>query len=52
MAAALHLVGVPWWAVAKNLVPPHLSLDGGYLTVVVAVFGTTISLAGRRGSRE
>jgi Mn2+/Fe2+ NRAMP family transporter len=43
MAAALHLVGVPWWAVAKNLVLPHLSLDGGYLTVVVAVFGTTIS---------
>jgi len=29
--------------VAKNLVFPHVSLAGGYLTVVVAVFGTTIS---------
>jgi NRAMP (natural resistance-associated macrophage protein)-like metal ion transporter len=36
-------VGVPWLAVAKNLVFPHVSLAGGYLTVVVAVFGTTIS---------
>ena len=39
----VFVVGVPWWAVAKNLVLPHLSLDGSYLTVVVAVFGTTIS---------
>ena len=28
---------------AKNLVFPHISLAGDYLTVVVAVFGTTIS---------
>ncbi len=37
------MVGVPWAIVAKNLVLPHISLDGGYLTVIVAVFGTTIS---------
>jgi Mn2+/Fe2+ NRAMP family transporter len=29
--------------VAKNLVLPHISLASNYLTVVVAVFGTTIS---------
>jgi Mn2+/Fe2+ NRAMP family transporter len=29
--------------VVRNLVLPHISLAGGYLTVVVAVFGTTIS---------
>jgi len=27
----------------KNLILPHISLAGSYLTVVVAVFGTTIS---------
>ncbi len=39
----VFVVGVPWAIVAKNLVLPHISLDGGYLTVIVAVFGTTIS---------
>ena len=39
----VFVVGVPWLTVAKNLVLPHISLAGGYLTVVVAVFGTTIS---------
>ncbi len=39
----VFVVGVPWGVVARNLVLPHISLDGGYLTVVVAVFGTTIS---------
>ncbi|RBP09195.1 Mn2+/Fe2+ NRAMP family transporter [Roseiarcus fermentans] len=39
----VFVVGVPWWSVAKSLVLPHISLDGGYLTVIVAVFGTTIS---------
>ena len=37
------VVGVPWLTVAKNLVLPHISLAGDYLTVVVAIFGTTIS---------
>jgi Mn2+/Fe2+ NRAMP family transporter len=36
-------VGVPWGTVARNLVLPHLEFSGSYLTVVVAVFGTTIS---------
>ena len=36
-------VGVPWVTVARNLVLPHLEFSGSYLTVVVAVFGTTIS---------
>ena len=39
----VFVVGVPWWIVAQNLVLPHVSLEDGYLTVVVAVFGTTIS---------
>jgi NRAMP (natural resistance-associated macrophage protein)-like metal ion transporter len=39
----VFVVGVPWLTVAKNLILPHVSLAGGYLTVVVAVFGTTIS---------
>jgi NRAMP (natural resistance-associated macrophage protein)-like metal ion transporter len=39
----VFVVGVPWGTVATNLVLPHVSLAGNYLTVVVAVFGTTIS---------
>ena len=39
----VFVVGVPWAIVAKSLVLPHFSLDGKYLTVIVAVFGTTIS---------
>ena len=41
--ATVFAVGVPWLAVARNLVLPHISPSGDYLTVVVAVFGTTIS---------
>jgi NRAMP (natural resistance-associated macrophage protein)-like metal ion transporter len=41
--ATVFIVGVPWGAVAENLVLPHVSAAGDYLTVVVAVFGTTIS---------
>src|SRR5476649_2311284 len=39
----VFVVGVPWLTVARNLVLPQISLSGDYLTVVVAVFGTTIS---------
>jgi Mn2+/Fe2+ NRAMP family transporter len=39
----VFVVGVPWGVVAKNLVWPHISLAANYLTVVVGVFGTTIS---------
>ena len=41
--AAVFAVGVPWLAVAQNLVVPHIELSGNYLAIVVAVFGTTIS---------
>jgi Mn2+/Fe2+ NRAMP family transporter len=39
----VFVVGVPWLTVGQKILFPHISLDGGYLTVVVAVFGTTIS---------
>jgi NRAMP (natural resistance-associated macrophage protein)-like metal ion transporter len=41
--AVVFAVGVPWLTVARNLVLPEINLSSGYLTVVVAVFGTTIS---------
>ena len=41
--ATVFVVDVPWRTVAVNLVAPPLRLDGEYLTVVVAVLGTTIS---------
>ena len=41
--ATAFVVGVPWRDVALNLVIPHIELTGSYLTVVVAMFGTTIS---------
>ena len=41
--ATAFAVGVPWLTVAQNLVAPHIQFSSDYLTVVVAVFGTTIS---------
>lgn len=41
--ATVFVVGVPWLTVAENLLLPHIRISGDYLTVVVAVFGTTIS---------
>jgi NRAMP (natural resistance-associated macrophage protein)-like metal ion transporter len=41
--ATVFVVGVPWLHVARQMVLPHVSLSGAYLTTVVAVFGTTIS---------
>jgi NRAMP (natural resistance-associated macrophage protein)-like metal ion transporter len=41
--ATVFVVGVPWPTVARNLVLPHIKFDADYLTVVVALFGTTIS---------
>ncbi len=37
------VVHVPWATVGYNLVVPHISLDAGYITAVVAILGTTIS---------
>ena len=41
--ATVFAVGVPWPTVALNLVVPHIEWTGSYITVLVAVFGTTIS---------
>jgi Mn2+/Fe2+ NRAMP family transporter len=41
--ATVFAVGVPWPTVAFNLVVPHMEWTGSYITVLVAVFGTTIS---------
>jgi len=41
--ATVFVVGVPWGTVFTHLLVPHLSLRADYLTVIVAVFGTTIS---------
>jgi NRAMP (natural resistance-associated macrophage protein)-like metal ion transporter len=37
------IVDVPWSTVAESIAIPKITLDVGYLTVVVAVLGTTIS---------
>ena len=41
--AVAFVVDVPWSKVAYNLVVPKIAFDAAYLTVVVAVLGTTIS---------
>jgi len=41
--ATVFVVGVPWGAVLLHLVVPRIEWTGAYFTVVVAVFGTTIS---------
>lgn len=41
--ATLFAVKLDWGDIGYHLVVPHISWTGSYLTVVVAVFGTTIS---------
>ena len=41
--AVVFMVNVPWMQVARHTLLPHLALDAGAITVIVAVFGTTIS---------
>jgi NRAMP (natural resistance-associated macrophage protein)-like metal ion transporter len=41
--ATVFVVGVPWLEVGRNLVLPNVGLNGDSLTMVVALFGTTIS---------
>ena len=41
--AVAFSVKVPWLEVARSLVVPEIKLDAAYLTVVVAILGTTIS---------
>jgi NRAMP (natural resistance-associated macrophage protein)-like metal ion transporter len=42
-AATVFIVGVSWLTVARDLVVPNIQWSSDYFTVVVAVFGTTIS---------
>jgi NRAMP (natural resistance-associated macrophage protein)-like metal ion transporter len=37
------VVQIPWKTVGFNLVVPHVTFDGSYITAVVAILGTTIS---------
>ena len=37
------VVHIPWGLVAQRMVAPHIRLSADYLTVVVAILGTTIS---------
>ncbi|NTI33006.1 NRAMP family divalent metal transporter [Rhizobium rhizogenes] len=37
------VVHIPWATVGYNLIVPHITFDGPYITAVVAVLGTTIS---------
>jgi NRAMP (natural resistance-associated macrophage protein)-like metal ion transporter len=39
----VFVAGVPWGKAILGIVWPHLQFNSAYLTVVVAVFGTTIS---------
>ena len=41
--ATVFIVGVPWRQAAVGILLPHLHFSAAYLTVVVAMFGTTIS---------
>jgi NRAMP (natural resistance-associated macrophage protein)-like metal ion transporter len=41
--AVIFAVHVPWPEVARSLVLPQMKWDGAYITVLVAVLGTTIS---------
>ncbi|WP_137934609.1 NRAMP family divalent metal transporter [Mesorhizobium comanense] len=41
--AVAFVAKVPWATVGYNLIVPHISLDGQYITSVVAILGTTIS---------
>jgi Mn2+/Fe2+ NRAMP family transporter len=42
-AAVLFTVHVPWSEVARRIALPHLSLDSASATMILALFGTTIS---------
>ncbi|MDR3494433.1 MAG: divalent metal cation transporter [Ancalomicrobiaceae bacterium] len=41
--ATVFIVPIPWLTLAHDLVVPAISFKPAYLTVVVAIFGTTIS---------
>ncbi len=41
--ATVFVAGVPWGHAISGILLPHLQFSGAYLTVIVAVLGTTIS---------
>ena len=41
--ATVFVAGVPWGHAISGILLPHVKLSGAYLTVIVAVLGTTIS---------
>ena len=41
--AVAFVVRIPWEFVARHFFIPHVRLNAGYLTVIVAILGTTIS---------
>lgn len=41
--AAVFIVGVPWSEAIPQILWPHIQFSADYFTVIVAVFGTTIS---------
>ncbi len=41
--ATVFIAGVPWGKAIHGILLPHLQFNGAYLTVIVAVLGTTIS---------
>ncbi|HUW80676.1 MAG TPA: divalent metal cation transporter [Acidocella sp.] len=41
--AAVFVVGVPWSKAIPQILLPHIQFSADYFTVIVAVFGTTIS---------
>ena len=41
--ATVFVVDMPWEKIALDLVWPHMTFSSGYITAIVAVFGTTIS---------
>jgi Mn2+/Fe2+ NRAMP family transporter len=41
--AVVFTIHVPWHGVLREIFYPHLALDNGTITIIVAVFGTTIS---------
>jgi NRAMP (natural resistance-associated macrophage protein)-like metal ion transporter len=41
--AVVFSTHIPWFEVARGTLLPHLSMKTGYITTVVAIFGTTIS---------
>jgi NRAMP (natural resistance-associated macrophage protein)-like metal ion transporter len=41
--AVLFMINVEWTQLVREMVVPHLTLDHNTITIIVAVFGTTIS---------